>query len=198
MASRAQAFDRAYYARFYQNPKTRVASQREADRLSTFVGGYAKYLGVKVRRVLDLGCGLGLWEAGLRRLFPAARYHGVEVSEYLCERLGWEHGSVVDYQAARPYDMVICQGVLPYLDARSAKLAMANLGRLCRGILYLEAVTREDWDEGVVDRQRTDGSMSFRPRAFYTRGLSSEFIRMGGGVWLARGAGHPVYALERA
>lgn len=191
------AFDQAYYSRFYKNPKTRVISPREAERLSAFVCSYVKYLGVPVRTVLDLGCGLGLWRQGIRRQFPRARYQGVEYSRYLCEQMGWEHGSVVDYRAKAPYDLVICQGVLPYLSSRDAKAAMANLARLCRGALYLEAVTQEDWDEGVVDTSRTDGAMQLRPRRFYMRGLAQGFLFMGGGLWLSIRANRPVYALER-
>jgi predicted TPR repeat methyltransferase len=79
----------------------------------------SEYVRVPVRRVLDVGCGIGLWREAVQRHFPGASYHGVEFSEYLVERFGWERGSVVDYAAhdpAEPFDLVICQGVLPYLS----------------------------------------------------------------------------------
>ncbi len=66
-----------------------------------FVSSYLKYLRVPVRRVLDVGCGVGLWRDIVAKHFPQASYHGVEVSEYLCRRYGWERGSVVDYQCPR-------------------------------------------------------------------------------------------------
>jgi SAM-dependent methyltransferase len=198
MAGTSNSFDRAYYERFYLDPKTRVADSAAIGRLSDFVCSYLAYLELPVRRVLDMGCGIGLWQPAIRRHFPSATYRGVEYSEYLCERFGWEQGSVVDYPSKQAFDLVICQGVLPYLDQPSAKRALENLGRLCRGVLYLEAVTREDWDEGIVDKRRTDRSMQLRPARFYRRALAKNFTCLGGGLWLSQRAKAAVYALEKA
>jgi SAM-dependent methyltransferase len=198
LARAGARFDRAYYARFYENPRTRVTDRAQVQRLAGFVAGYLAYLGVGVRRVLDLGCGMGLWREPLARAFPAARYQGVELSAYLCERFGWTQGSVVDFSAKRPFDLVVCQGVLPYLGAGEARRALANLARLCRGALYLEAVTSDDLRAGVIDRQRTDAGMQLRSRAFYMRALAPHFVPVGGGVFVARAARVPLYALERA
>lgn len=191
------SFDRAYYARFYENPKTRVTDSGQVERLAGFVASYLQYLGVGVRRVLDLGCGMGLWREPLARAFPEARYQGVELSTYLCERFGWTQGSVVDFAAKQPFDLVVCQGVLPYLGAAEARRAIANLASLCRGALYLEAVTTDDFRDGVIDRGRTDAGMQLRSRTFYLRALAPNFVPIGGGVFVARAAQVPLYALER-
>jgi SAM-dependent methyltransferase len=191
-------FDRAYYARFYENPKTRVIDKAQVAKLGDFVFGYLSYLDLPLRRVLDMGCGVGHWRSQVARHAPSARYIGVEYSEYLCERHGWERGSVTDFRSRQPFDFVICQGVLPYLDARNAKLAISNLGALCRGVLYLEAVTKEDWDDGVVDKRRTDRAMQLRPARFYRRALAEHFVALGGGLFLSQRARVPTYALERA
>jgi 2-polyprenyl-3-methyl-5-hydroxy-6-metoxy-1,4-benzoquinol methylase len=191
------SFDRAYYARFYENPKTRVTDRGQVERLAGFVASYLLYLGVGVRRVLDLGCGMGLWREPLARAFPEARYQGVELSTYLCERFGWTQGSVVDFAAKQPFDLVVCQGVLPYLGAAEARRAIANLASLCRGALYLEAVTTDDFRAGVIDRGRTDAGMQLRSRTFYLRALAPHFVPIGGGVFVARAAQVPLYALER-
>ena len=45
--------------------------------------------------------------------------------------------------------------MLQYLDDRTAARAIANLGRLTRGVLYLSALTARDWRENC-DRTRTD------------------------------------------
>lgn len=198
MAGPDSPFDRSYYERFYENPKTRVSDRAQVGRLGDFVCSYLAYLELPVRRVLDVGCGIGLWQQPICRHFPSARYQGVEYSAYLCERFGWERGSVTDFRAKQPFDLVICQGVLPYLDLRAARAAMTNLGGLCRGALYFEAVTREDWDEGVLDRRRTDRKMNLRSARFYRRGLSEHFVSIGGGLWLSRRARASVYALEKA
>lgn len=191
-------FDEAYYQRYYFNKKTSVVDPEHVARLGAFVCSYLQFIRVPVQRVLDVGCGIGLWREVITRHFPQAEFHGVEYSEYLCSRFGWERGSVVDYQAGAPYDLVICQGVLPYLSAADAKLAMRNLARLSQGALYVEAVAREDWEQDIVDDELTDPRL-FKHRAqLYRQGLTDGFTELGGGVWLSRQSDLPVFALERA
>ena len=139
------AFDAGFYRHYYRDPRTRVASRAEALKLGRFACAYVDYLGFPVRRVLDAGCGLGHLRAAVRERFPRARYVGLEASEYLCRRYGWQRGSVVDYAPERPFDLVFCHDVLQYLDDRSAARAIANLGRLCCGALYFSVLTAEDW-----------------------------------------------------
>jgi len=194
----AAAFDASYYERFYFDKKTNVVDPQHVERLGAFVCSYLKYLRVPVRRVLDVGCGIGLWREIVARHFPQASFHGVEISEYLCKRYGWERGSVVDYQAREPYDLVICQGVLAYLNPSDLKRALRNLGALSKGALYMEAVSLEDYESDIVDEDLTDPQL-FRHRAeVYRRGLSRPFKEMGGGVWLSRRSDVPLFALECA
>ncbi len=197
-STQASVFDEAYYERFYFNQKTRVVDREHSDRLGAFVCSYVRHLRVPVQRVLDLGCGIGLWREQIARHFAHARYRGVELSSYLCQRFGWEQGSVVDYTTAQPYDLVICQGVLPYLNAQDLQKALANLGALCQGALYVEAVTQEDWTNDVVDETLTDTRQFRHPAQAYRDGLSRHFVEMGGGLWLSHQADLPVFALERA
>ena len=193
-----QWFDEAYYQRYYFDKKTRVIDPEHAERLGAFVCSYLKYLRVPVKRVLDLGCGIGLWREAVALHFPQAIYHGVEFSDYLCQRFGWERGSVVDYACAEPFDLVICQGVLAYLSPPDLKLALHNLGRLCRGALYVEAVTREDYERDIIDDELADPRL-FRHRAeLYRRGLQQGLTELGGGVWLSHKAELPLYELESA
>lgn len=192
-----RAFDKAYYDRFYRDAGTRVATRADFVLLGRFVCSYLKYVGQPVERVLDLGCGLGHWREVVRRHFPRAAYTGVEVSAYLCREYGWERGSVVDYEADEPFDLVICQGVLQYLDAAEARAAIRNLGRLSRGACYLEILTREDWNE-ACDRERTDGEVYLREAAWYRAELAKVMTSIGGGVFLTPRSPAVVYALERA
>jgi predicted TPR repeat methyltransferase len=193
----ATTFDEAYYQRFYFDKKTRVLDRAHVDRLGAFVAAYLQYLRVPVRQVLDMGCGIGLWQGLIARHFPGASYHGVEISDYLCQRYGWERGSVADYAAQEPFDLVICQGVLPYLDPSDLQRALVvNLGRLSRGALYVEAVAREDYERDMIDEDLTD-ARQFRHRvALYRRGLREHMREMGGGLWLSRQANVPLFALE--
>lgn len=194
-----QWFDEAYYQRYYFDKKTSVVDPQHAERLGNFVASYLHYLRVPVQRVLDVGCGIGLWKDTVARHFPGAHYHGVEFSGYLCQRYGWEKGSVVDYRAhdpAQPFDFVVCQGVLPYLSPADLQRALDNLGRLCRGALYVEAVAREDYERDIIDEDLTDPRLLRHRAALYRRGLSQHFKELGGGVWLSRKAELPLFELE--
>ena len=189
-------FDASYYQRFYGDPETRVADAEDIARLGRFVGAYIHYLELPVKRVLDMGCGMGLWQPVIKELFPSATYTGVEISAHLCKTHGYTRGSVVDYAGRGQYDLVICQGVLQYLSNGDANKALANLARLCRGVLYLEALTQEDWDHNC-DQERTDGDVFLRPAAFYRQRLSRPFVALGGGLFLARQAPVTLYELEK-
>jgi cyclopropane fatty-acyl-phospholipid synthase-like methyltransferase len=192
------AFDQRYYARYYENPKTRVGSKQEAAQLGRLLGAYLGYLGQPVRNVLDMGCGVGHMRAVCARVFPGASYTGVEHSEYMCERYGWQRGSVVDWKAPKKqrYDLLICRGVLQYLTRPEADAALENLARLSRGALYLEALTREDW-ERACDQKRTDGAVYLRPASFYrTRLRRGELSAAGAGLFLHERSPAVLYALE--
>ncbi|MFN3242002.1 MAG: class I SAM-dependent methyltransferase [Planctomycetota bacterium] len=193
-------FDADYYRRFYGDAATRVSDQREIDRLATFVKGYLGYLQVPVRTILDIGCGVGHWQKACRKLWPKARYHGVEYSRYLCDRFGWHHGSIATLDPERElaratFDLVVCQGVMQYLDDRTAAAALANLGQWTDGALYLEALTRRDWEENC-DRSVTDGEVHLRSGSFYRRRLGRDFQDCGGGVFCARRADVALFELE--
>jgi trans-aconitate methyltransferase len=190
-----RCFDAGYYRRFYLDRGKRVASPQATEALVEFVGAYLRLLDVRVRTVLDLGCGLGWWKAPIERCMPGARWTGVEVSEHLCETLGWARGSVVDWKGPAA-DLVVCQGVLQYLDEREVKRALANLKRLAKKAIYLEAVTLEDWEK-TVDRKRSDPEVALRPAELYRRALSTRFVHAGGGLWLRRSEA-TLFALERA
>jgi SAM-dependent methyltransferase len=191
----AERFDRRYYDRYYRNKQTRVQSAREVERLGRFVCAYLGHLEQPVRRVLDAGCGLGYWRKVIAAHYPAARYTGIELSPYLCEELGWTQASVVDYAPRGRFDLVICQGVLQYLDDAAAAAAIANLGRLSRGALYLEALTAEDWRDNC-DRRATDGRVHLRSAEWYRKRLSRRFRAAGGGLYLHRESRSVLYALE--
>ncbi len=193
--SKKTQFTKAYYDRHYKNPKTRVRSANEFNRLGHFVCAYVKHLGVPVRRVLDLGCGLGGWHTIIEGHYPAAKYTGVEVSEYLCGRYGWHQGSIVDYTARTPFDLVICQDVIQYLNDDEATRAMQNLAKLCRGVLYFFVPTSEDWDS-ACDRARTDRNVYFRSGDWYRRRLRADFVNVGGGVFVCHDADVVLFDLE--
>lgn len=189
-------FDAGFYQRYYHDPVTRVASRADSVRLGRMICAWTDYLGFRVRRVLDAGCGLGQLRVPVREFFPRASYTGLEASEYLCRRHGWVLGSLADYRAHTPYDLVICHDVLQYLGDREAARALANLARLCRGALYFSVLTLEDWRR-TADRSRTDGAVRLRPAEWYRRRLGRSFRPLGGGLLARRGCVPLLWALER-
>lgn len=198
--ARATAFDAAYYRRYYADPATRVADAASVQKLATFVAAYLDHLDVGVRTILDVGCGVGHWREAAAQCWPRARWFGVEWSDHMCERHGWTHGSVVDLDPGRAlgratFDLVVCQGVLQYLDDRQAARALQNLGRWTARALYLEALTTHDWRH-VCDRTRTDGNVHLRTGAWYRRRLARKFTAAGGGVFLHEAAGATLFELE--
>lgn len=189
-------FDESYYQRFYKDRRTRVADRKSCELLAGFVFAYLDYLQLPVARVLDLGCGIGLWRRELLKHSPGALYVGVESSPYACLEYGWEPGSVVDFRADDEiFDLVICQGVLQYLDEGEAETALANLARLAKSALYLEVLTTEDWERNC-NRERTDGEVHLRSAAWYRKRLRRHFRNCGGGLFLAKGAPAVLYELE--
>lgn len=188
-------FDREYYRRFYFDPRTAVTSRAEMRARARLIAAYADHAGLPVRRMLDAGCGIGLLRTPLRRLLPRATYVGLEASDYLCKRYGWERGLLQSYRPGAMFDLVICYDVLQYLDDREARGALANLARLCRGILYFTALTQRDWLENC-DRNRTDPLVHLRTAQWYRRRLRRNFREVGAGLWVRRGAPLTVWELE--
>src|SRR5579863_8118487 len=121
------SFDREYYKRFYYDPATAVTGKAEMRARAHLIAGYAQYAGLRVRRILDAGCGTGLMRAPLKRYLPRATYTGIESSAYLCRRYGWKQARIESFRAAAPFDVVVCYDVLQYLDSTAANRALRNL-----------------------------------------------------------------------
>jgi SAM-dependent methyltransferase len=189
-------FDEAYYRRFYFDSRTAVTSKAEMRARGELIGAYAQHIGLPVRRLLDAGCGIGMLRAPLLRAFPHAEYTGLEFSDFLCRKYGWTHGSLADW-SADPFDLVVCYDVLQYLDDYTAARALANLGRLTRGVLYLSALTARDWRENC-DRTRTDSDVHLRDAVWYGARLRRNFRPAGVGFWVRRGAPLTTWEMETA
>jgi hypothetical protein len=88
--------------------------------------------------------------------------------------------------------------VLPYLDESEVGSALQNLHKLCRGALYLEAVTKEDRENGVIDIGKTDGRIYLRGAGWYRKRLSRYFIGGGGGLFFPLDTNAALFELEKA
>jgi len=189
------SFDYEYYKRYYFDPTTAVTNKREMQARARLIAAYALHTGLPTKRILDAGCGTGLLKPWLRRYLPRATYTGIEASEYLCERFGWQHARIETYKPSTPFDVVVCYDVMQYLDSERAARAIANLGKLCRGVLYFTALTRVDWEHNC-DRTRTDSNVNLRSAQWYRSRLRASFREAGCGFWLHRGAPFTVWDLE--
>jgi 2-polyprenyl-3-methyl-5-hydroxy-6-metoxy-1,4-benzoquinol methylase len=187
-------FDAPYFRRFYESRRTRVQGPREVDRLARAVMAMLDWLGEPVADVLDVGAGTGLWRNWFRR--RRIRCRSVDVSAYACRKYGHEQRDISCWRAAETFDLVVCQGVLPYLGNDEADSAIRNLARMCRGFLYLEAITERDW-RTVCDRRATDSEMTLRSAEWYRQRISRHFVPLGLGLWMRRGRRNRLYELER-
>ncbi len=189
-------FDEAYYRRHYHGPD-RVHSAAQVARLAGAVAGMADWLGVEIASVLDVGAGPGFWRTWFRRHRPAVRYVSTDASAWACRRWGHARRDISAWRPRRPFDLVVCQGVLQYLEDDAAARAVENLGAATGSLLYLEAVTRRDLAE-VVDEARTDVAIHARAGSWYRDALAPHFVQIGAGLWAARSADIPLYELEGA
>lgn len=190
------SFDAAYFRRFYFDRGTRVTTPAEMRHRATLVAALMRHCRIPVSSILDAGCGIGSFRAPFARAWPRASYTGLEGSAYLCARYGWTQGSVVDFAPRCRYDLVVCYDVLQYLDDRLAARALANLARLTHAVLYLSALTREDWRDNC-DKSMTDGDVHLRTADWYRRRLSRLFRHLGCGVWVLKSVYAPLWELER-
>lgn len=199
-ATVTERFGPEYYRRFYGNPRTRVSDAPTIGKLAAFVAAYLRHLDVAVHSILDMGCGVGHWQPAARTQWPRAKYHGVEFSEFQCREHGWTRGSVLDFAPQQAlgrdqFDLVVCQGVLQYLDASAARRAIDNLAQWTGSALYLEALTTHDWEQSC-DRDRTDGDVHLRSGAWYRRQLDGHFTALGGGLFVKKDADVTLFELE--
>ncbi len=189
-------FDAAYFRRFYESRRSRVYDADQVAHLAAGVTGFVQWFGRDIERVLDVGAGTGLWGEWFRVHMPEVRYRSVDVSGYACEKYGHEQRDISRWRARERFDLIICQGVLPYLDDLACARAIANMAAMCRGFLYLEAITARDLRD-VVDRSRTDTTVRARPATFYRKELARRFEAVGCGLLHVKGGDCVFYELER-
>jgi SAM-dependent methyltransferase len=190
------AFGAEFFRRYYFNPATRVTSASEMQDRAALILAALRHARIPVRRILDAGCGVGLLRRSFASLAPRISYTGLERSDYLCTRYGWVQGSLVDYKARTPFDLVVCYDVLQYLNDKDTQRALANLTRLTRAALYFSALTREDW-RANCDKGRTDRAVHLRTGAWYAKRLRRHFRYLGFGLWIRRDVTALLWELER-
>jgi hypothetical protein len=189
------AFDADYYRRFYGSSRTRVHSATEIARLCSAVTSFLEWWGHPINSVLDVGAGVGLWRDWFKKHKPDTHYRSTEYSKYACKEYGHEQRDITKWRATERFDLVVCQGVLPYVDDDGASKAIENLAAMTGGFLYLEAITKRDMRE-VIDNVKTDVEVHARTGSWYRSRLSKHYREVGCGLWCRKEAGVLFYELE--
>ena len=192
-----EPFDASYYERYYGSARTRVTSAQEVGKLCTAVVSWIEWWQQPLGTVLDVGAGVGLWRDWFTKKRPGVAYRSTEYSGHACREYGHEQRDITRWRAKEKFDLVICQGVLPYIDDAGAASAIDNLAAMTAGFLYLEAITKRDLRE-VCDAGRTDVKVHERTGAWYRTRLSKHFVEVGCGMWSKKEAGVLFYELEAA
>ena len=147
-----ERYDRAYFDRWYRDPRTRVKSGAAIRRKASLALSVAEYyLERPVRSVLDVGCGEGNWLAPLKALRSGIRYTGVDSSRYAVDRYGRARhlrigtfATLEEIGLEGAYDLVICSDALFYLDIRELEIGLRSLAFRTAGAAFLELYTGRD------------------------------------------------------
>ncbi|HTO91849.1 MAG TPA: class I SAM-dependent methyltransferase [Candidatus Sulfotelmatobacter sp.] len=175
---RPKVYDRAYYDRWYRNPRTRIHRRGAVERKVALALSAAEYLlERRVETVLDVGCGEGPWQPVLARLRPRIRYVGVDSSEFAVRRWGRTRGlrlgtfgQLADLGFNETYDLIVCSDVLHYVPSAELRPGLDELGRLLGGIAWIEVFTSADRITGDF-RDMKRRSPAFYSRLFREAGL---------------------------
>ena len=197
MTKPTERFGAAYFDRFYEDRKTRVHGKAQIAHLARGVTEMIAWFGGELHAVLDVGAGPGLWRDWFAAHKKETRYVSTDVSAYACARYGHVQRDIARWRGKERYDLVVCQGVLQYLPDGDAEQAIENLAAMCRGFLYLEAITTRDLRE-ACDREATDVDVHARPGAWYRARLGKRFVTLGCGLYAEREAPLVFYELEQA
>jgi len=163
-AASVKAYDRAYFDRWYRDPRHAVIQgDLLARRVQLAIAAAEYVLEHPVRSVLDVGCGEGAWRAFVLAARPGVRYVGVDSSAYAVRRFGKRRnlrlgrfGGLGRLGLKRPFDLVVCSDVLHYVPDDEAGRGLAAMAKLTGGLAFIEFFTREDDtigdDEGYLPR----------------------------------------------
>jgi Methyltransferase domain len=189
----AASFDASYYEHFYTDAQ--VHDQQRIDGLVNGIVGFATWLSIDVKSVLDVGAGMGAIRTALQRHHPTVRYRGTDISKHACKTYGHLHVDIANWKPKRAYDLTVCLSVLQYLDDQQIGNAIDSLAAATRSLLYLEIPTRWDRDN-VINPDATDMFVHWRSGRFYQRLLTEHFQQVGAGLWLRNTSAVPLFELE--
>jgi SAM-dependent methyltransferase len=194
-------YDRAYFDRWYRNPKTRVKSGSAIGRKAALALSMAEYyLERPARTVLDVGCGEGNWLSALRALRPKIRYTGVDPSRYAVERFGKKRNIQLGSFAAleeiglsEEYDLIVCSDTLFYLPLSELEQGIASLAHRAAGVAFLELYTDQDSLVGDFPKKSPQSA------SFYMKMLARHgFLSVGSHCYLGPDMAERAMQMEKA
>jgi SAM-dependent methyltransferase len=152
-------YSRDYYARWYRDPSTRIATAEGTARKVRLAVGAAEFmLARRIESVLDIGCGEAPWRAPLLKLRPGISYLGVESSDYVVSTFGTTRnivrgsfGKLGALKLRRRFDLVVCADVVQYIGDDDLRRGLREIRRMAGGVAYIETFAREDAMEGDRD-----------------------------------------------
>jgi SAM-dependent methyltransferase len=196
-----KTYDRAYFDRWYRDPRHTVVHRGVLARRVQLAVAAAEYLLERpLRTVLDVGCGEAPWRALLKRARPHVRYQGVDSSEYVVRRFGRLRnirlgtiGGLGRMGLAAPFDLIVCSDVLHYVTTPELRRGLRAIERLLGGVAFLETFAAEDDTEGDDDDFQRRSAATYR-RLFREAGL----IPLGLHLYAGRTIANDLTAFERA
>jgi SAM-dependent methyltransferase len=199
-----KTYDRAYFDRWYREPGSKVSKGRLDRSVALALASAEAFLGRRVRRVLDVGCGEGHWRAPLLALRPGLSYLGLDASDYAVQRFGRARnlhrarfGDLAALRPCPPADLLVCADVLHYVPDAELKAGLPGLAELCGGVAFVETYTAEDLAGEDVHGDFED--FIARPAQAYRRLMARVgFTFLGQHCWLAPVLADHATALERA
>ena len=154
-------------------------NMRESRRM--FFADLRAHLGeqaARIRSVLEVGCSLGYQLRHLEtEVFPSAtELEGIDIDEHAIaagaaylravgSKVSVKTADIDDVEGIagrKRYDLVICTGVLMYLNEERAARAVVHLLRRTKGMLALAGLAHPTTDNGRLDRsEMRDRDMTF-------------------------------------
>ncbi len=200
-SSPAKTYDQKYFEKWYRDPVHRVRTPVEFARQVDFALHMTEWvLQRRVTSVLDVGCGEGQWGVALRKRRPKLHYVGVDPSNWAVEthgaRRGVRLGGITDLDAVldpdAQFDLVLCVGMLNYLDAATLRVGLRQVARRTAGVAYLEIFAHGDEYVGDTAWPKP------KPAAWYRTTLQSAgFIPLGMQCYVTRAEADRLSAMER-
>jgi len=193
-------YDARYFERWYRRSGVGVGAREFVARKVRLAVAATEYLlGRPVGNVLDVGCGEAPWRAHLLAMRPGLAYTGVDGSAYVVRRYGRTRGirratlaELPGLDLPGPFDLVVCADVLHYVPTPEARVGLAAMHRLCRGVAFLEAFTSSDAIEGDHAAFQRRGPVTYRRMI-----AAAGFVPLGLHLHATRELARTLVALER-